>query len=51
MSKIKNYLEKRKKEYEESLNQSNMLSLYLMEKDKKELVGIIIGILMGGQLK
>ena len=48
---IEKVLEKRRKEYEQTLSESEMLSKMLMSKDKKELVGMIIGMIMTGSLK
>lgn len=47
---INRILEKYKKKYQESLNELNILEMYLMEKDKKELVGIIIGLIISGKI-
>jgi len=43
---IEKILERNRKKYEQTLKEGDMLAQNLMSKDKKELVGIIIGIIM-----
>ena len=48
---IKKILKRKKKEYEENITEMEILSQSLMNKDKRELVGIIMGILITGGIK
>lgn len=48
---IEKILERKRKEYQQQLTEVEMLSQMLMNKDKRELVGIIIGIIISGEIK
>ena len=51
LTKIDKLLEKRKKEYQGTINETKILSQMLMNKDKRELVGISMSIFFSGGIK